>query len=96
MKKTRDEWAEVFADSDACVAPVLSLEEAPAHPHNVERKTFAAGQGGPEPQPAPRFSRTPGGIAGAPPSVGADTDAILREHGFSDERIEELKSAGVI
>jgi alpha-methylacyl-CoA racemase len=96
LKKTRDEWAKVFADTDACVAPVLSLEEAPAHPHNVKRKTFAAGQGGPEPQPAPRFSRTPGAIAGAPPNLGADSKVILREHGFSDQRIEELKSAGVI
>jgi alpha-methylacyl-CoA racemase len=95
-KKTRDEWAEIFADSDACVAPVLSLEEAPTHPHNVARETFAAGRGGQEPQPAPRFSRTPGAIAGAPPSVGADTFAILREQGFSDARIAELKSAGVI
>ena len=95
-KKTRDEWADIFTDSDACVAPVLSLEEAPAHPHNIARKTFAAGQGGPQPQPAPRFSRTPGAIAGAPPSVGADTEAILRERGFSAARIEELKSAGTI
>ena len=57
--KTRDEWASLFEPSDACVAPVLSLMEAPLHPHNVARKTFVEVDGVIQPAPAPRFSATP-------------------------------------
>jgi alpha-methylacyl-CoA racemase len=60
--RTRDEWAEVFAGTDACVTPVLSLDEAPSHPHNLARETFVrdAGTGAWAPAIAPRLSRTPG------------------------------------
>ncbi|WP_030441608.1 CaiB/BaiF CoA transferase family protein, partial [Actinoplanes subtropicus] len=57
--RTRDEWAAVFAGSDACVTPVLSPAEAPAHPHNRARDTFVEVEGRPQPAPAPRFGRTP-------------------------------------
>ncbi len=60
--KSRDEWATHFADSDACVAPVLDLDEAPRHPHNVARGTFVEVDGVIQPAPAPRFSRTPGAV----------------------------------
>jgi alpha-methylacyl-CoA racemase len=60
-QRTRDEWAAVFADTDACVTPVLTLDEAPVHPHNAARSTYVAGPDGEwRPGPAPRLSRTPG------------------------------------
>jgi alpha-methylacyl-CoA racemase len=90
--RPRDEWAAAFAASDACVTPILTMDEAPAHPHNLARATFVAGEGGPQPAPAPRFSRTPAGIA-APAEGG---EAILRERGFSEERIEVLRRAGAL
>ena len=94
--RPRDSWAEVFAQTDACVSPILSLEEAPKHPHNRARETFVSGGAGPQPAPAPRFSRTPGAIAGPPVVAGADGEAILRERGFSEERIAALRSAGAL
>ena len=94
--RPRDEWTRVFAGSDACVTPILDLDEAPDHPHNAARATFAKGPHGPEPQPAPRFSRTPGEIAHPPAQPGADSDAVLSERGFSAARIAELKAAGAI
>ncbi|MEX0834807.1 MAG: CaiB/BaiF CoA-transferase family protein, partial [Nitriliruptor sp.] len=60
--RTRDEWAATFDGTDACVAPVLSLAEAPKHPHNVAREAFVDVGGQPQPAPAPRFSRTPGAV----------------------------------
>jgi alpha-methylacyl-CoA racemase len=95
-QKPRDAWGEMFAATDACVTPVMSLDEAPTHPHNVTRQTFEEGKGGMQPAPAPRFSRTPGAIAGPPPRVGSESEAILRERGFSGKRIEALKAAGVL
>ena len=61
-QKTRDEWQEIFGGSDACVAPVLDLDEAPRHPHNASRTTFIEHAGTTQPAPAPRFSRTPGEV----------------------------------
>ena len=68
--RTRDEWMEVFAGTDACVAPVLSMTEAPQHPHNVARETFVDVDGVVHPAPAPRFSRTPSAIAAPPAPAG--------------------------
>jgi alpha-methylacyl-CoA racemase len=82
--RTRDEWEAVFAGSDACVAPVLSPHEASRHPFHHERKTFVDVGDGPEPVPAPRFSRTPGQVASRSPNrAGQDTEAILRDWGCS-------------
>ncbi len=64
--RTRDEWAELFADTDACVAPILGLDEAPRHPHLAARETFLTRDGVVQPAPAPRFSRTPSAIQGSP------------------------------
>ena len=77
--KTRSEWCSIFADSDACFAPVLSMTEAPSHPHNVARNTFVNAHGIRQAAPAPRFSKTPGAIQGPPRNAGADTDAILKD-----------------
>jgi alpha-methylacyl-CoA racemase len=77
--RTRDEWAAVFADVDACVTPVVETREAPAHPHIAARSTLVDVGGKVQPAPAPRFSRTPAAPAGAPPSAGADTDAVVAD-----------------
>jgi len=70
----------------------LSLGEAPEHPHNAFRRSFAGG----EPRPAPRFSRTPGEIAGPPVTIGEGGEAALRSRGISDERIAALKACGAM
>ncbi|MGW2629206.1 CaiB/BaiF CoA transferase family protein [Streptomyces chattanoogensis] len=77
--RTREEWTAVFAESDACVAPVLSLREAPDHPHLAARGTFADHGGITQPAPAPRFSRTPGTLRWPPAQPGADTADIARD-----------------
>jgi len=93
--RTRDEWAELFAARDACVAPVLTLEEAVHHPHNVARGSFVDVAGAPMPAPAPKFSKTPG-AAGAIRELGADTAAILAELGCDDAELARLRAAGAI
>ena len=75
--KTRDEWAELLAGSDACVQPVLDWTEARVHPHLVARSTFVDVAGISQPAPAPRFSRTPGAIRGPAPYNGQHTEEIL-------------------
>jgi len=77
--RTRDEWTEEFAGSDACVAPVLGLGEATRHPHLVARGTFVEHGGVVQPAPAPRFSGTPGALDRLPPAAGQHTDEVLAE-----------------
>jgi alpha-methylacyl-CoA racemase len=79
-----------------CFAPVLDLDEAPHHPHNLARQTFVEIDGVVQPAPAPRFSRTPGAIAGPPPAIGAHTRAALEDWGIDDSRLAELETAGAI
>ena len=93
--RTRDEWAALFDSLDACVAPVLTLEEALAHPHNVARGSFAEVGGAPMPGPAPRFSRTPGTV-GPPVELAAATAELLAEAGYSDAEVAELRTAGAV
>src|SRR5215472_9466720 len=95
-QRTRDEWAEVFAGTDACVAPVLSPAEAGQHPHNTAREVFADVGGVSQPAPAPRFSRTGAGRPAAPVRPGANTDAVLGALGLDDARIAELREDGVV
>ncbi|MFC9162034.1 CaiB/BaiF CoA transferase family protein [Streptomyces fungicidicus] len=78
-ERTRDAWAAVFDGTDACVAPVLSLGEAPHHPHLAARGTFTDHGGITQPAPAPRFSATPAGIRTGPALPGADTEAVTRD-----------------
>ncbi|MFI6034596.1 CaiB/BaiF CoA transferase family protein [Streptomyces sp. NPDC051315] len=77
--RTRDEWTAVFEGSDACVAPVLSLREAPHHPHLAARSTFTDHGGITQPAPAPRFSATPTAVRSGPALPGADTAAVARD-----------------
>lgn len=77
--KTRDEWCEIMEGTDVCFAPVLSLDEAPKHPHNVARQTFVEYEGVTQPAPAPRFSKTPGAIQRPPAAPGAHSDEILKD-----------------
>jgi alpha-methylacyl-CoA racemase len=88
--KTRDEWCAILEGTDACFAPVLSLSEAPSHPHNVARGTFVEVGGVVQPAPAPRFSRTPGAIQSPPARPGEHTDEALADWGFAADEIARL------
>jgi alpha-methylacyl-CoA racemase len=94
--KTRADWTQVFAGTDACVAPVLSMAEAPRHPHNAARATFVDRAGTPHPAPAPRF--IPEIPVSTSPTVdpGAHTDQVLEELGYEESRIAELRFAGIV
>jgi alpha-methylacyl-CoA racemase len=94
--RTRAEWETVFAASDACVTPVLTMAEAPAHPHNVARKAFYTADGVAQPAPAPRFSRTVPEPVAAPGPVGADGKKVLADWGLSPAAIAELAASGTI
>ena len=95
-QRTRDEWCELLEGTDTCFAPVLSLDEAPSHPHNRERGTFAEVAGVVQPAPAPRFSRTPGAIGRPPPHAGQHTDEILDELGLDADAIAALRASGAV
>jgi alpha-methylacyl-CoA racemase len=83
--KTRDEWCALMEGTDICFAPVLGLDEAPRHAHMTARETFVAPSGVAQPAPAPRFSRTPGAIAGRPPRRGEGGDAVLADWGIGQD-----------
>ena len=94
--KTQAEWCAIMDATDICFAPVLTLDEAPNHPHNAERKTFVTVEGVVQPAPAPRFSETPGAIQGPPPKIGAHNDEALADWGFSAGDIAALKEKGAL
>ncbi len=93
LTKTRDEWTEIFADTDACTTPVLSPSEAATHPYNAERNVYTT-KGATQPNPAPRFSKTPGSISSAPSAPGARTREGLKGWGITDEQVAALDAAG--
>ena len=94
--RTRDAWASHFAGTDACVAPVLDLGEAPVHPHNIARRTFLDVDGVFQPAPAPRYSATQLDRPDPPRSEGQDGDVILGELGYSEDEISRLRTEGVL
>jgi alpha-methylacyl-CoA racemase len=94
--KTRDEWCGIMEGSDVCFAPVLSMDEAPHHPHNRHRGTFVEIEGVTQPGPAPRFSRTPSAIQRPPARPGEHTEETLRDWGFSAADLEMLRGCGAI
>ena len=89
--RTRDEWADRFADVDACVAPVLSPAEAPDHPHNRARSTFVSRAGVVQPGAVPRFSRTPSEVVDVPDLVES-----LGKWGVGEDAVTELFEDGVL
>jgi alpha-methylacyl-CoA racemase len=93
--RTRDEWSRLFDGSDACLAPVLTFREAAEHPHALARNAHVAIGRVTQPSPAPRFSRTPGGVTRTPPERGAGGREALRDWGFSPEEVERLASLGL-
>lgn len=96
IAKTRDEWCDIMEGTDVCFSPVLSLEEAPSHPHNIARETFVEIDGVVQPAPAPKFSRTKSEIQGPPCSPGQHTEEALQSWGVSENTISSLKQANVI
>jgi alpha-methylacyl-CoA racemase len=94
--RSRAEWAAVFADGDACVFPVLSPAEAPTHPHTAERGGFVRVGEVVQPAPAPRFSRTPGGVQGPPVAPGTDTGTALSDWGIPAAEVAALRESGAI
>jgi len=92
--KTRDEWCALMEMTDVCFAPVLSMAEAPHHPHNAARGTFVEADGVMQPAPAPRYSAT---VTDAPRMTKTpETDAVLAELGWDAGRIAAAKAAGVV
>lgn len=94
--KTRSEWEAIFADSDACFAPVLAISEVSSHPHNEVRGTFVSRDGVQQPAPAPRFSRTRPELPAAPKDAGHDTRDILVRAGYGEADIAKLEADGVV
>jgi alpha-methylacyl-CoA racemase len=94
--RSRDEWVEHFAGTDACVAPVLTLSEAPEHPHHRERGTFLDLDGVIQPAPAPRYSITQTAEPKPPCVPGADGEAVLADLGYSPDEISQLRREGAL
>jgi alpha-methylacyl-CoA racemase len=93
--RTRDEWAAIFEPLDACVAPVLTLDEAPKHPHSVARTSYGQVAQAILARPAPTFSVTPGALTDLT-EIGGQTSALLRETGYSDAEIERLREIDAV
>jgi len=94
--KTRDEWSAIFEGKDACVAPVIGLEEVGNHPHNRERDLLVDIQGVLQPAPAPRLSRTPGAALGPGGPRGANTREVLIELGHPEKEVDALFKQGIV
>jgi alpha-methylacyl-CoA racemase len=94
LTRTRDEWCAEMEHTDVCFAPVLTMSEAAAHPHNVARRTFTTVAGVQQPAPAPRLSRTAGQVTRPPAHPGQHTSAVLADWGVAADRIEALLASG--
>ena len=92
--RSRDDWCAALEGSDACFAPVLSMDEAPQHAHAAARGAFIEIDGVVQPAPAPRFDRTPAAAPRPAPRVGEHTQEILLDAGFSADEIAALRTAG--
>ncbi len=94
--KTRDEWCAVMEHTDVCFAPVLRLDEAARHPHNIARATFVDAFGALQPAPAPRFSRTVPELSRPPAHDGQHTREVLDDWGIEADRIADLLASGAV
>ena len=94
--KTQAEWCALMEHTDVCFAPVLTMSEAAAHPHNIERGTFIEVAGVTQPRPAPRFSRTEPEVVSAPAHAGQHSRAVLADWGIAADRIDALVSSGAV
>jgi alpha-methylacyl-CoA racemase len=94
--RTRADWEEAFAGTDACVAPVLGMAEAARHPHAAAREAFVDVAGVTQPAPAPRFSRSAAGVPAPPPRPGADTDSVLAGLGLGTDEVAGLRARGAV
>ena len=94
--RTRDEWCDALEGTDVCFAPVLTLGEAPTHPHLAARGAVLETDAGPQPAPVPRFSRTTAEVQGPAVVPGRDTEAVLADLGFGADEVAALTSAGVV
>ena len=94
LTRDRDAWVALLEGTDACFAPVLSMQEAASHPHLAARGVFIEVDGIAQPGPAPRFSRTAATVRGPAPEIGADGSAILAAAGFSQTEIDAAISTG--
>ena len=83
LSKNRDEWAMIFKNSDACITPILDLDEAPKHEHNKSRSTFTERDGVVQPNPSPRFSETPLEIKSSPKKIGEDNILISEKYNIN-------------
>lgn len=94
--KTRAQWCDIMDGTDICFAPVLSMAEAPHHPHNQHRNSFVEIDGWLQPAPSPRFSRTVQEVQGPPPVTGIDTRQVLLNSGYSDAEVDALLASNAV
>ncbi|MCP3730310.1 CoA transferase [Sphingomonas sp. MG17] len=94
--RTRDQWCRLLEGTDTCFAPVLTMAEAAAHPHCVDRDMFVRLDGVVQPRPAPRFSRSGHGALKPPPRLGSDTDTILQTLGYTAAEASALRERGAV
>jgi crotonobetainyl-CoA:carnitine CoA-transferase CaiB-like acyl-CoA transferase len=96
-RRTRDQWAAIFKEGDACLSPVLSMAEAPSHAHNIVRRTFYADEEGiVQAGPAPRFSETPASVPAPPRPLDEGASRALRDWGVQPETVEAWRRARVV
>ena len=96
MTRTRDHWCELMEGTDVCFAPVLDIDEAPGHPHNVARGTYVSVDGVTQPAPAPRFSRTAPELSSPPAAPGQHSQDVLKDWGWTEAAIAQLAEQKVI
>ena len=96
VTQTRDHWCALLEGTDVCFAPVLDLQEAPQHPHNLARQSFVEIDGVTQPAPAPRFSRTPTTVQAPAAMAGEHSEEILNDWGFTPDEILALRQSGAI
>lgn len=94
--RTRDEWVSAAAERDACLAPVLTIDEAPGHPQMQTREVYASFDGLRHPSPAPRFSRTPSTLRRPTPAPGRDSRQALADWGVPSDQVAALEAAGAM